>query len=173
VLVVELQESADEGDPFSRETGTSALVCAAAGGWLDTFLPVSEENVAVVRRAFDAYNEGDIDEVLGLCAEDIVITQAAEVPGVSPQQRGHEGVLEAFGTWPEQWDAFQIEIERIVADPGDRVVVATRQSGRGKQSGVEVEGEFTFVFTVRGGRVTEWRIFLDEGQALAETGIRA
>jgi ketosteroid isomerase-like protein len=134
---------------------------------------VSEENVAIVRRAFDAYSEGDIDEVLGLCAEDIVITQAAEVPGVSPQQRGHKGVLEAFGIWPEQWDAFQIEIQRIVADPGDHVVVATRQSGRGKQSGVEVEGEFTFVFTVRDEKVTEWRIFLDEGQALAETGLRA
>ena len=84
-----------------------------------------------------------------------------------------QGGLEAFGIWPEQWDAFQIEIQRIVADPGDHVVVATRQSGRGKQSGVEVEGEFTFVFTVRDGKVTEWRIFLDEGQALAETGPRA
>jgi ketosteroid isomerase-like protein len=159
--------------PLRARTGMSALLWAAAGRWLDTSLPVSEENVAVVRRAFDAYSEGDIDAVLGLCAEDIVITQAAEVPGVSPQQRGHEGVLEAFGTWPEQWDAFQIEIQRIVADPGDHLVVATRQSGRGKQSGVEVEGEFTFVFTVRDGKVTEWRIFLDESQALAETGLRA
>ena len=133
---------------------------------------MSEENVAIIRRAFDAYTAGDIDTVLGLCAEDIVVTQAPEVPGVPPHQHGHAGVLEAFGLWPEQWDDFRIEIERIVADPGDYVVVATRQSGRGKQSGVEVQAEFTFLFALRHGKIAEWRIFLRESQALAATGPR-
>jgi ketosteroid isomerase-like protein len=131
---------------------------------------MSEETVTIVRQAFDAYIAGDIEGVLRLCAEDIVITQAAEVPGVPPQQHGHQGVLEALGLWPEQWDDFQIEIERIVADPGDHVVVATRQSGRGKQSGVEVKARFTFLFAVRDGKLAEWRIFVDEAQALAALG---
>jgi uncharacterized protein len=128
---------------------------------------MSQENVAIIRRAFDAYTAGDIEKVLTLCDQDIVITQAPEVPGVPPQQRGHDGVLEAFGLWPEQWDDFRIEILRVVADPGDHVVVVTRQSGRGKQSGVEVVGEFTFAFAVRDGKITEWRIFVDEAQAMA------
>ena len=126
--------------------------------------------MTIVRQAFDAYVRGDIEGVLRLCAEDIVITQAAEVPGVPPQQRGHQGVLEAFGLWPEQWDDFRIEIERIVADPGDHVVVATRQSGRGKQSGVAVKAHFTFLFTLRDGKIAEWRIFVDEAQAVAALG---
>lgn len=132
---------------------------------------MSEENVAIVRRAFDAYTRGDIDAVLRLCAEDIVVTQAPEVPGVPPQQHGHEGVLAAFGIWPEQWDNFEIEIRRIVADPGDHVVVATRQSGRGKQSGVEVAADFTFVFAIARGKISEWRIFVEESQALAAVGL--
>jgi ketosteroid isomerase-like protein len=133
---------------------------------------MSQENVEVVRAAFDAYVRGDIDAVLGLCDENIVITQPAEVPGVSPEQRGHAGVLEAFSIWPEQWDDFQIEIERVVAHPGDYVVVATHQRGRGKQSGVEVDGEFTFVFAVRGGKIAEWRIFVQRDQALEAAGLR-
>jgi ketosteroid isomerase-like protein len=132
---------------------------------------MSEENVAIVRRAFDAYVGGDIDAVLRLCAEDIVVTQAPEVPGVSPQQHGHDGVLDAFRIWPEQWDDFEIEIQRVVADPGDYVVVATRQSGRGKQSGVEVEADFTFVFTIASRKIREWRIFAHESQALAAIGL--
>jgi ketosteroid isomerase-like protein len=139
-------------------------------GYLAT---VSDENVAIIRRAFDAYLAGDIETVLSLCDQDIVITQAPEVPGVSPQQHGHDGVLEAFGLWPEQWDDFQIEILRIDAYPGDHVLVANRQSGRGKHSGVEVGGEFTFAYTVRNGKITEWQIFLHEDQALAALGLRS
>jgi ketosteroid isomerase-like protein len=131
---------------------------------------MSEENVEVIRRAFDAYNRGDIATVLRLCDEEIVITQAPEVPGVPPQQRGHAGVLEAFGLWPDQWDDFEVSIERIVADPGDHVVVATHQRGRGKQSGVEVEADFTFVFTVRHGKIAEWRIFTRESDGLVAVG---
>ena len=127
--------------------------------------------MAIIRRAFDAYTAGDIETVLSLCDQDIVITQAPEVPGVPPQQRGHDGVIEAFGLWPEQWDDFRIELVRVVADPGDHVVVTTRQSGRGKQSGVEVVGDFTFAFTVREGRITEWRIFVHEDQAVAALGL--
>jgi uncharacterized protein len=131
--------------------------------------PLSELNVELVRSAFDAYWRGDMDGVLALCAEDIRITQAPEViaTGVPPEQHGHDGVLEAFGIWPNQWDDFEIEIERIVADPRDHVVVATRQRGRGKQSGVGVEAEFFFTFAVRDGMIAEWRIFVDEDQALA------
>lgn len=130
---------------------------------------LAEQNVELIRAAFDAYERGDIDAVLALCAEDIVITQAPEVAatGVAPQQHGHDGVLEAFGIWPNQWDDFEIEIQRIVAHPGDHVVVDTLQRGRGRQSGVDVEAEFFFTFAVRDGRIAEWQIFVDEGDALA------
>ena len=134
---------------------------------------MSRANVEIVRRAFDAYTRGGIEAVLGLCDEDIVITQPPEVPGVSPQQRGHEGVREAFAIWPEQWEDFRIELQRVVADPGDFVVVATRQSGRGKQSGVAVEADFTFVFRVRDEKITKSQIFVRESQALAAAGLPA
>ena len=130
---------------------------------------MAEQNVDLIRAAFAAYDRGDIDAVLALCAEDILIIQAPEVvvTGVGPRQHGHDGVLEAFGIWPNQWDDFEIEIRRVVAHPGDQVVLETLQRGRGKQSGVEVEAEFFFRFAVRDGRVAEWQIFVDEDDALA------
>ncbi len=130
---------------------------------------MSEQNVELIRRAFDAYTRGDIDAVLSLCTDDILIAQAPEViaTGVPPTQHGHAGVLEAFRLWPDQWDDFQIEIARVVADPGDHVVVSTLQRGRGKQSGVEVAAEFFFTFAVRDGKIAAWRIFTDEDEAVA------
>jgi ketosteroid isomerase-like protein len=132
---------------------------------------MSQKNVEIVRRAFDAFTRGDIEAVLRLCDEDIVITQAQELPGVPPQQRGHEGVSKVFAYWPEQWDDYRIEMRGVIADPGDYVVVGTRERGRGKQSGVDVEAEFTFVFTVRDEKVTELRTFVGESQALEAVGL--
>jgi uncharacterized protein len=133
---------------------------------------MSQENVDLVQSAFAAFIRGDTDAVLQLCAEDIVITQPPELPGASPHQYGHAGVLEAFAIWPEQWDEYRTEPPRVIADPGESVIVASRSAGHGKQSGVEVEMEFTFVFTVREGKVAEWQIFVSEDQALEAAGLR-
>jgi ketosteroid isomerase-like protein len=128
--------------------------------------------VEVVLQAFDAFGRGDFEGVLRVVDEDVVITQPAELlDAPSLQQYGHAGVREAFALWPEQWDEYRVESIRVLADPADQVVVATRQSGRGRQSGIEVEMEFTFLFTVQNRKITEWRLFLHEAQALAAAGL--
>jgi ketosteroid isomerase-like protein len=132
---------------------------------------MSQENVEIVRRVFAAFDRGDIEAVLRLCDEDIVITQPAEVPGINPQQRGHQGVLEAFAIWPEQWDDFRVEVLGLTAAPTDNVIANIRTLGRGKQSGVEVDMEFSFVFTVRDQQIIEWQLFLREDQALKAAGL--
>jgi ketosteroid isomerase-like protein len=131
---------------------------------------MSQQNVEIVRDAFDAFSRDDIEGVLQLCNENIVITQPPELPGASPQQRGHSGVLEAFEIWPEQWDDYRIEILRI-ADHGDHVLVTTQQGGRGKQSGIQVKMEISFVFTVRNEKIVEMKIFMREDQALEAAGL--
>jgi ketosteroid isomerase-like protein len=133
---------------------------------------MSQENIEIVRAAFDAYLRGETNALLRLCDDNIVITQPPEVPGLSPQQHGHAGVLEALAMWPEQWDDYSADMERVIAHPGDYVVVATRSRGRGPQSGVEVTMEFTFAFTVRDGKIAEWRIFARQDQALESVGLR-
>jgi ketosteroid isomerase-like protein len=134
---------------------------------------MAQENVEIVRTAFAAFDRGDIDAVLRLCDEDIVITQPPELPDASPEQRGHRGVLEAFAIWPEQWEDYRVEILRIAAAPADRVVVTTRTRGRGRQSGVEVRMDFSFVFTIRDATIREMRIFVREEDALEAAGLSA
>ena len=133
---------------------------------------MSAENVRIVRQAFDAADRGDYEGVLRVCDENIVITQPPELPDASSaQQHGHAGVREAFAIWPEQWDDYRVENVRVLADPGDLVVVAVETRGRGRQSGVEVAMEFAFVFTLEDGKVVEWRSFTDEAQALEAAGL--
>jgi uncharacterized protein len=131
---------------------------------------MSQENVEIVRTAFRAFQRGDMDGVLRRCDENIEIAQPVELPGVSPRQHGHAGVLEAFAIWPEQWDDYEIEILRL-SEVGAHIVVTTMQRGRGRESGVQVEMPFTFVFSVRAGRITEWLLFMHEEQALEAVGL--
>ena len=126
---------------------------------------MSQENVEVVRAAFRAFESGDMDGVLRLCDENIEIIQDAKLLGAPSHQHGHAGVHEAFALWPDLWDDFRVEVLRL-DDFGDQVMVATVNRGRGKDSGVPVEMPFTFLFSIRAGKIAEWRLFMSEEQAL-------
>lgn len=131
---------------------------------------MSQENVKVVQSTFDAWERGDTDSILRVCDEGIVVIQPPELPGVAPRQYGHAGVLEAFALWPEYWDDFRVEVLRTF-DRGDQVVVTTAQSGRSKDSGIEVATQFTFLFTLGDRKITEWRMFMREAEALEAVGL--
>ena len=131
---------------------------------------MSQENVELVRRAFEAFERSDFDAILRMCDEDIVIRQPPELPGAPETQHGHAGVLEAFELWPQQWDDYGIEI-LYLRDVGDDVVAHTRQWGRGKGSGIKLELPFTFVFTIHDRKIVEWRLFMREDDALKAAGL--
>ena len=131
---------------------------------------MSQENVEIVRAAFDAFERDDTDGVLSLCDPEIEITQADDLLGAPQHQHGHAGMLEAFAVWPEQWDDYRIEVVSMT-DLGDRVMVKQMARGRGKDTGIPVEMLFTFLFSVRAGKITEWRIFTREDEALKAVGL--
>ncbi len=131
---------------------------------------MSQENVEIVRAAFDAFERGDTDGVLSLCDPEIEITQAADLLGAPQHHHGHAGVLEAVAVWVEQWDDYRIEVISMT-DLGDQVMVKQMSRGRGKGTGIPVEMLFTFLFVVRAGKITEWRIFTREDEALKAVGL--
>jgi uncharacterized protein len=132
---------------------------------------MSQENVELVRAGFEAFERGDIEAVVQLCDPDIVVIEPSELPDAM-MLRGHEGVRDTFGRWPEEWDDFRVKVLRIV-DFADRVIVTMLQSGRGKDSGVAVEAQFTFLLTIKHGKLVEWRMFVSEDEALAAAGAQA
>ena len=131
---------------------------------------MSQEDVEVVRAAIGAFVRRDYEGVLSLCDEDIEITQAVGFAGIPDKLHGHAGVLEAFDLWAEQWDDYQTEILRV-ADLGDYVMVAQMVRGRGKGSGVQVEMPLPLLFSIRAGKISEWRMFAREDEALKAVGL--
>ena len=127
-----------------------------------------QENVEVVRRAFDAFSRGDMDAVLANIDPEVVIVQPRELGGVT--QHGHAGVREAFARRPEQWDEYEAAISSIV-DAGDQVVVETRTTGRSRETGLHLAADFWFVITLASGKITPWLLFVNEAEALEAAGL--
>jgi ketosteroid isomerase-like protein len=130
---------------------------------------MSQENVEIVRAAFDAYSRGDMGSALRLVDPEIVVKQPPEMPDAMTHH-GHAGVMEAIAVWPEQWDDYELEIVQIV-DADEQVVVKIHQRGRGRGSGVEVEDEIWFVLGFRNGKIADWRMFGAEREALEAAGL--
>jgi uncharacterized protein len=138
---------------------------------------MSQENVEFVKGLYAATTGGDTQQILDALPELIRQTCDPEIEWVEDPQRadgrtyhGHEGVLESFKQWFEQFDEYEFELERVV-DCGDRVVVTAREQGRGATSGAPVSARLYQVLTFRDGKVLRYQEFYDEQAALEAAGL--
>jgi ketosteroid isomerase-like protein len=138
---------------------------------------MSEENVEVVRRVFEAFNagfeRGDPGAVFDLetVADDLEWMPFPGLPGMPQSYHGREGFVEFMRTWTEDFEGWSIEYERLIDAPDDRVVALIHQSATGKESGAPVELHFGQVSELEDGRVIRIRNFPDLAQALEAAGL--
>jgi len=70
----------------------------------------------------------------------------------------------------KKWDEMVMTSEEII-DAGDHLIQAILFRGRGRGSGVEVEGRFFQVHTVKDGETVRWEEFADRAEALEAAGL--
>jgi ketosteroid isomerase-like protein len=129
---------------------------------------MSQENVAIVRRTFEAFERGDFEGLLRPLSDDLVTYRAAPF---GDSHHGPEGFLDVTADWIEGFAEWSIKPEEFI-DAGDRVVVRLAQEGRGEESGVPVAGVFWFVYTLRDEKIIRIDIFAEQAEALEAAGLR-
>ena len=136
---------------------------------------MSQENVEVVRRYFEVFNEGGIEAVIsgGFWSPEVVWdTSPSGIPGIGVY-RGYDEIRsffedDWFKTFPfEDWE---IDVEELI-DLGDQVLVISRQRGRGATSGVGAELEQAHIVTLRDGEVVRAVSYLDREKARKAAGL--
>jgi len=128
---------------------------------------VPRENLELVTRAHQALNRGDIDALVGMCADEFRLDMSDRIfnPAVYD---GHDGIRRFYAEVREVWEIYVWEPEQLVeASPGV-VVALLRSTGRGRESGAEVERETAIVWSVHGGRLTALRFCRDRDEALEQ-----
>jgi uncharacterized protein len=136
---------------------------------------MSEENVELVRRGYDALNSGDLESALALFDPDIEFLMAEE-PGevslldLSKTYRGVEGFIAFLSHMAEAWGEFRWVPERYF-DAGDEVVVFIRLTAEGKGSGVAVNQSMAHLCTMRSGKLVRHETFWRREAALEAAGL--
>ena len=93
---------------------------------------MSEENISVVRDAFDTFNGQGIDAALSFFSQDLVwYTTDRWVDGFA--YRGHDGMRRLTTAFTENFDDLRFEVADIRAAQ-DRVVALIHMTGRIKGS---------------------------------------
>jgi ketosteroid isomerase-like protein len=130
---------------------------------------MSRENVEIRLHAFDVAPENP--EPFFELFDEHVEWDMTGGPFPEPKKvYGPEAVREFFRTWAGTFDDWGYEAEEVI-DAGSSVFVCLHQWGRGKGSGVPVEGRFFQVWTFRNGKVIHYKGFTDRAEALEAAGL--
>jgi ketosteroid isomerase-like protein len=130
---------------------------------------MSEENVELVRRGWAAYERGDLSGVIALLSHEMVTYVVPPVP-VAGTYHGPEGFLQLTIDWAEGFDDLVVTGQEFI-EAGDQVVVRSLHKSRGASSGVPVETDLWYVFTVRDESVVRVDIFNEGREALKAAGL--
>ena len=129
---------------------------------------MSQENVELTRRVFQAFNDRDLDTLLAGLHDDVeAFPRLAAVEG---GYRGHDGVRrwweQLLGAFPD----FHAEILEV-RDLGEFMVVVLRVRGRGAESDTPLDATIWHVNQFRDGKVIRWRVYTTESEALEAVGL--
>jgi ketosteroid isomerase-like protein len=133
---------------------------------------VSQENVKIVRAAWEAWERGDMEAIFALYDPAIVWDQTHYGPAeLSVVYHGHDGIKKFFRAWLAPFESYHAHAEEFI-DAGEAVVVRIRQGGRGKQSGAEVQmPPYSQVYRLRDGLAVRIEVYSDGADALKAVGL--
>jgi uncharacterized protein len=131
---------------------------------------MSQENVEIVKRAYEAYSRGDLDAVVADIAPDAEYHSTGTIPGFAGVYQGAEEYRRFLSWIWEEFDEPQVNAHEII-DAGDQVLMSLTNRGRGKQSGATVSWHMWLVVTMQDGKLVRAQGFTSKDQALEVVGL--
>ena len=127
---------------------------------------MSQENVEVVRRAWEAFARHDNEAIFPLYDPEVEIHDEF----LNRIYRGSDSVREFFHEWLTVWDEHRWEVQEWI-NAGDDVIAVVVSSAQGKQSGRPVEQRRWRVWTMRHSRLWRLRMYASKDAALKAVGM--
>jgi uncharacterized protein len=121
-----------------------------------------DQNLDLVRGAYEAFSRGDVGGVLAILSDDVDWAVPAPLPQAT-EAHGRDEVGRFFERLVGIWQDFSVEVDDFVSS-GNRVCVIGRGSGKvdGRQAGYG----FVHCWTLAGGRAARFDEYASPGPEL-------
>jgi len=131
---------------------------------------MSQENIEIVGKAIEAWNQREADLLLSYAAPEIEWMPAGPAAVERAVYRGHDEVANAYAAVWDTWDLFQFEGSQL-RDLGDSVLWLGQVKMRGSASHVELDQEFAAHWVLRDGKLIRIQAFLSWREGLEALGL--
>jgi uncharacterized protein len=134
---------------------------------------MSQENVEVVRRGFEAFAQGGPDAMGAFWADDIDHRAAEGAIDDRGPMHGKDAVRAYMQEWLDMFDDVKMEPVELIDAGEDQVIAVVRASGRPKLSSAETELTLSYatLYTIRDGKIARGREYWAKEQALEAAGL--
>jgi ketosteroid isomerase-like protein len=124
-------------------------------------------NIQIFEAVIEAFNRDGADGVLPYYTDDAEVYDPDLPPGT---YRGREAVSRVIEMLVSGFDDVEIKDFRLLP-AGDRVVALLHTRAKGERVDLEVETRDAHLITFRNGKITYWRLYLDQVEALTDAGL--
>jgi ketosteroid isomerase-like protein len=132
---------------------------------------MSQENMEVVGKLYEAFARGEIDSILAQVDPEIEFDLSDRLPDEGIH-RGREAYRQFLKRTFELWAGFRVEVEELL-DVGDAVVALIHTTATGRASGIEVDERVAHVLWLRDATPYRFKVFGERAKALEAAGLRA
>jgi ketosteroid isomerase-like protein len=132
---------------------------------------MSQESVEIVRAHIEAWRAEDAPRALSFF-DPHVVADVSRTGGIDLAFFGHEAIAEFFRRYAGTFEDYRWEIERLTDLGSGAVLAVSRETGRGKGSGVTVDRSLATLYTVIDGKIARITTFHTEREALQAVRLR-
>ena len=132
---------------------------------------MTQENVELVRRWAQAFNERDMKTLDDLTGPDFEFVPYLATLMEATVYRGHDGLREYFADADAAWETIQVRLVEI-REVDERTLSTGVLHGTGRASGLEVRVPLAWVGESREGRVVRLETYASMEAALEAVGLR-
>jgi ketosteroid isomerase-like protein len=132
---------------------------------------MSQETVAVVAAAFEAFARGGLDELTRYWTDDVEHRAIEGALDDSGPIHGRDAMRAYLQDWLDMFDDFKSEPIELIDAGEDKVIAILRISGHAKLSGVETDLTFAAVCKIRDRKIAVGREYATRTEAFAAAGL--
>lgn len=104
----------------------------------------------------------DGEDYFDLLADDVVVEYVISVPGYPRRVEGRQGIIDLYDNYDKYMNVRSADNLRVYRDPSASVVVLEYEvHGEAAETGHPYDNRFVSIVTIKDGKVTWWRDYLD------------